>query len=173
VHSFGHLFFLQRILIFSPKKCPNFFFQLGGTILRQAVPTRWGSQFDLAVSVLSNRRVVHNAFLSLNESKYVYDGPECVFVWASEWWTSIEHMWHFASYQQPILQKKFLFIHHRGKMPSPLFPPSVLSALLLLASNLTTAFWGRGYTFCSHCSKQSRIQSNSSPLATTARLLKS
>jgi len=109
VHSFGHLFFLQRILIFSPKKCPNFFFQLGGTILRQAVPTRWGSQFDLAVSVLSNRRVVHNAFLSLNESKYVYDGPECVFVWASEWWTSIEHMWHFASYQQPILQKNIPF----------------------------------------------------------------
>ena len=56
----------------------------------QPVSTRWGSQVDMAGSVLANRRVVNTSFLALNEKKYKYDDTEGSFVWALDWWDTVE-----------------------------------------------------------------------------------
>ena len=45
---------------------------------------------DMAGSILANRRVINTSFLALNEKKYKYDGNECSFVWALDWWDTVE-----------------------------------------------------------------------------------
>jgi hypothetical protein len=78
------------------------------TKLSQPVKTRWGSQVDLAESVVQNRSVIQKAILLLGEEKFEFKGNELMFVWDLSWWTSIENL---STWLLPLRRYLILFYH--------------------------------------------------------------
>ncbi len=63
---------------------------LKGTMLISRAETRWASQIACVGSLLKNRQVVENAVLQLRSQKYAFKGTELMWIWATDWWNTLE-----------------------------------------------------------------------------------
>ena len=63
---------------------------LKGTMLIARGETRWASQIACVGSMLKNRQVVENAVLQLRSQKYSFKGAELMWIWATDWWNTLE-----------------------------------------------------------------------------------
>ena len=63
-----------------------------GTRLVQPGETRWGSNVDLAVSVLQNRKVIDMALAELRHGRFIFKKKELAFLLYPDWWDSIDKM---------------------------------------------------------------------------------
>ena len=66
--------------------------EINGTRLIEPVDTRWGSQVEMLQSLLQNRRVIENAVLKLRANGFAFQGNELMFIWARDWWKTLEHL---------------------------------------------------------------------------------
>lgn len=81
---------------------------VGATKLVQPINTRWGSQIDLAESLVRNRMVVEKALLKLRGDKFEFRGNELMFVWNITWWSTVES---FCNWLLPLRRYAFLSLY--------------------------------------------------------------
>ena len=70
----------------------NILKEINGTRLIEPVDTRWGSQVEMLQSLLQNRRVIENALLKLRANGFAFQGNELMFIWARDWWKTLQHL---------------------------------------------------------------------------------
>ena len=73
--------------------------KLAGTHLVQPGETRWGTNVDLATSVLKNHHVIDAALAELRNNRFQFKKAELAFLLMPDWWDSLDAM---AKWMQPI-----------------------------------------------------------------------